>query len=240
MHAFDAASNACHDPPVTTGNARSALHGLSRANSGLQRSKVSSTDLAILQASASVIGDYGERALTIDLVAERAGCSRMTVFRRFGSREELLVATYGRELRLVMETLSEAVACAQSVVDCAEIIVTHFIRSAEQHPIFIRLLRVEPEIVVELSRGVPDFSAHEWGMDLFTHLLSDERLQDPLNPAAAELVGDLLMRLVFSLVLIPSKAMTESVQSRQVYLRRLAEQVVHHADGATPGKNGQA
>ncbi|MGA5544949.1 TetR/AcrR family transcriptional regulator [Mycobacterium sp. NPDC051198] len=209
---------------MTSGDVRAALQGLGQAVSpGADESR---TDVAILTATAAVIADYGERNLTIDQVAERAGCSRMTVFRRFGSREYLLVATYSRELRVVLESITGAAAAATTAVDCAEIVVTQFIDNALRHPIFIRLLRVEPEAVLALSRGGPDFSGQRWGTDLITQLLSHERLADSLTTEDATFVGGLLMRLVFSLVLIPEPAMDDSPEARASFIRKLVERII--------------
>jgi AcrR family transcriptional regulator len=211
---------------MTSEGVRAALYGLSQAAPAAPKADESRADAAILTATAGVIGDYGERNLTIDQVAERAGCSRMTVFRRFGSREGLLTATYSRELRIVLETITESAASATTAVDCAEIVVAQFIDSAFRHPIFIRLLRIEPEVVLALSRGGDEFSGQRWGAVLLANLLSDARLADPLSADDAAFVGDLLMRVVFSLVLMPAPAMDESQEARKAYLRAVVERLV--------------
>ncbi|BBY62693.1 TetR family transcriptional regulator [Mycolicibacterium helvum] len=204
------------------------VHGFAQASAATTTE--SRTDTAILNAAAAVIGDYGERNLTIGQVAERAGCARMTVFRRFGSREQLLLATYSRELRRVIDSATQAVQTATTTVDCAEIMVAEFIDNALRHPIFIRLIRVEPGTVLALSRGISGFSAQELGATLFAHVLSDDRLDDPLPIRDATFIGDLLMRLVFSLSLVPAPEIEQSGESRRTYIRELVERIVPARD----------
>ncbi|ASR01198.1 TetR/AcrR family transcriptional regulator [Gordonia rubripertincta] len=184
------------------------------------------TDAALLDACASLIGQFGERNLTIDQVAERAGRSRMTVFRRFGTREDLITATYRRELRRVVQGTITAAEGTTDLVDRAELIVSYFVDSAFQHPVSVALLKGEPDAVVNVLRGGPDFSAQQWAVELFAALLADSALDAPLARPEAEFVGGLLMRIIVSLLLLPEPAIDESRAARRSYIRRVAERVV--------------
>ncbi|MEO9330550.1 TetR/AcrR family transcriptional regulator [Gordonia aurantiaca] len=184
------------------------------------------TDAALLDASAALLGEVGERNLTIDQVAERAGRSRMTVFRRFGSREELIVATYRRELRRVLETVTDAVGSMRTVADRVELLFNHFLDSASTNPVSVALIRGEPDALVKAVRGGPEFSAQRWMEELCAALLSDEELEDPLARDEAEFVGGLILRLVLALLLLPTEALEESRASRREFLRKVAERVV--------------
>ncbi|MEO9329062.1 TetR/AcrR family transcriptional regulator [Gordonia aurantiaca] len=101
----------------------------------------SRTDAALLDAAAVLLGEIGERNLTIDQVAERAGRSRMTVFRRFGSREELITATYRCELRQVIESVTAAAKSTSTVLDRVELLLSHFLDSATGNPVSVALNR---------------------------------------------------------------------------------------------------
>ena len=50
------------------------------------------TEHLILQAALKTLTDLGEDAITMNSVSERAGVSVGSIYRRFGSREELLIA----------------------------------------------------------------------------------------------------------------------------------------------------
>jgi AcrR family transcriptional regulator len=212
---------------MTSAGTRVALQGLIAATTGAPpRGDETRTDVTILKAAAEVISAAGERNLTIDQVAERAGYTRMTVFRRFGSRDQLLRATYARELRLTLEAVTTAAESVRTAVDRAEIVVAQLITSAETNPICTRLVSVEPGVIVDLWGGRTDFDGQAAGAALIAHLLRDPRLADPLPQKEAELVGSLLMRLVVSLVLVPDPALRKSRTVRRAFLRNVVERIL--------------
>jgi len=186
----------------------------------------SRTDAALLDAAAVLLGEIGERNLTIDQVAERAGRSRMTVFRRFGSREELITATYRRELRQVIESVTAAAESTSTVLDRVELLLSHFLDSATGNPVSVALIRGEPDALVKATRGGPKFSAQRWMEELCASLLIDEKLDKPLTAEDAQFTSELIMRLVFSLMLLPTAALEESRASRRDFIRKVAERIV--------------
>jgi AcrR family transcriptional regulator len=217
----------CHDQAVTSAGTRVALQGLLAATTGTSpNDDETNTDIAILKAAAEVISAAGERNLTIDQVAERAGYTRMTVFRRFGSRDQLLRATYARELRVALETVTAAAESVSTAVERAEIIVTKLIAAAEANPICKRLVQVEPAVVLDLWGGRTDLDGQGAGAALIAHLLRDDRLADPLSQKEAEFVGGLLMRLVVSLVLVPDPTLGKSRAVRRAFLGKVVARIL--------------
>ncbi len=59
-------------------------------------------DKAILKATVELLAEAGYQALTIEGIAERAGVGKTTIYRRFSSVEEILVAAFG-EMDLVID-----------------------------------------------------------------------------------------------------------------------------------------
>ena len=57
-----------------------------------QQERSRRTEQIILQAALKTLTDLGEDAITMNSVSERAGVSVGSIYRRFGSREELLIA----------------------------------------------------------------------------------------------------------------------------------------------------
>jgi AcrR family transcriptional regulator len=55
------------------------------------RPRDASVDAAILTAAFSVLGEVGYGGLTFEAVAQRAGCHRPAVYRRFASKQELVL-----------------------------------------------------------------------------------------------------------------------------------------------------
>ncbi len=92
--------------------ADAVLRGLDRPTSGPD----GTTD-ALLDAAAELVAAHGLRRWSMEDVAERAGLGRATVYRRFASREELVHAALGREVRRFFAATAEAVAGLDSIED---------------------------------------------------------------------------------------------------------------------------
>jgi AcrR family transcriptional regulator len=148
----------------------------------------------ILDAALDLAAASGLRHLTMEDVARKAGVGRMTVYRRFGSRDALLDALAGREARRCLAALDAA-----SPVDAplAEQVAAGFStaqRLIREHPLLARLARVEPDTVLEAFTG----SAL---LPLCTAFLTD-RLQR-MGVDGDEQLAELLVRVAISFVLLP-------------------------------------
>ncbi len=98
------------------------------------------TEDAILTATVSCIGRYGLDRMSMDDVADAAGVGRATVFRRFGSKEELLRRTIAREGALLLEELKRSVA---DIADPVERLVEALVAAARlrrDNPVVARLV----------------------------------------------------------------------------------------------------
>src|SRR5512146_2450971 len=85
-------------------------HELShRCKTGSSQGGAVATDVAILEAALEQFALTGIRRTSTDDVARRAGVNRATLYRRFGSREQLLAAAYLHEAGRVLEELTRRV-----------------------------------------------------------------------------------------------------------------------------------
>ncbi|MCZ4549966.1 TetR/AcrR family transcriptional regulator [Gordonia rubripertincta] len=66
------------------------------------------TDDELLDAALSVIADVGAQRATMDMIAERGGTSRVTLYAHFGSRDSLVEAVIDRELTALTEWMFAA------------------------------------------------------------------------------------------------------------------------------------
>src|SRR3954447_7748818 len=114
------------------------------------------TEERMLDAARGVVAAEGGRGATIDEVARRAGVGRVTVFRRLGSKDELLARMFAREVRRFLLAIDRA---PDSVDDPAERVAEAFVacvRAAHEHPLVARLVGHEPGAALEqLSSGDP-------------------------------------------------------------------------------------
>jgi AcrR family transcriptional regulator len=104
------------------------------------------SDRLLDAARASVLA-VGVRRTTVTDVARRAGVSRMTLYRRFPDLEAILAALMTREFgRLVADAAAQASGATtrERVVG----MVTGGCRALAEDPLFVRLLDVDPELLL--------------------------------------------------------------------------------------------
>ena len=146
----------------------------------------------ILDAALALAAASGLKHLTMDDVARRAGVGRMTVYRRFGTRDALVDALAGREARRCLAELDAASPVDAPLEEQVVAGFTTAIRLTREHPLLARLARVEPDSVLEAFTTGPLFG-------LCVDFLADRLRRMGADPAPAEL----LVRIAISFVLLP-------------------------------------
>jgi AcrR family transcriptional regulator len=162
----------------------------------------SGTDVRILDAALAEFGEHGTRAATIDAIAARAGVGRITVFRRFGTKEALAERVAVRELRRFLAEVEEATA---PLADPAERIVVSFlacVRVGTRHPLVARLAREEPGATLEtLGRGDP--SPLDLARSFVAAHVAIAQRDAGVEVHRADEIADVLVRLATTYVLVP-------------------------------------
>jgi AcrR family transcriptional regulator len=139
---------------------------------------------------------------TMEDIAARAGVGRVTLFRRLGSKEELLRRLYAREVERFLERVDSALSEFDEPADRIAEAFVACVREGARHPL---LATVPPGVVLEaLAAGDP--SPLELGRRFVAARL------EPGQEAAA----DLLVRLAVTYVLVPSPLVdvTDEPQAR--------------------------
>lgn len=98
------------------------------------------TRLAILQAAAEIVGEYGYKDASISRIMERAGLGHGTFYAYFDSRDDLfdqLLPVKGVE---VLDVLHDKVKGSADLVDLEFRGFLGFLEYAKEHPWFFRLL----------------------------------------------------------------------------------------------------
>jgi AcrR family transcriptional regulator len=162
----------------------------------------SGTDVRILDAALEEFGAHGTRGATIDAIAARAGVGRITVFRRFGTKEALAERVAVRELRRFLAEVEEATAPLADPVDRIVVAFLACVRVATRLPLLARLVREEPGATLEtLARGEP--SALDLARSFVAVHVAIAQRDAGLEVHRADEIADVLVRLATTYVLVP-------------------------------------
>jgi AcrR family transcriptional regulator len=156
----------------------------------------------ILDATLEQVQLFGLRRTSVEDTARRAGVGRMTVYRRFGSKDGLVEALLLRESRRFFAGLDRAIG---PLATAEERVVEGFaagLRGARGHPLLSGLLATEPEVLLPYLTvdGGPVLGlVREY---LAGHLRA-AREQGELGPIDPEAVAEVLARLGLSFLITP-------------------------------------
>lgn len=170
---------------------------------------------AIINAATREFSDVGVRRANMNHIAEQAGVSRSTLYRRFSDKDELLLAIIRETSEAILENLKETtrgLSPREALVEG----VTETFRQVQSDPLLRRLLINEPEVTNSL------FGLNMAGLDdvLDSTAIFISRTLIKLGARKPEeelrIVAELLIRLTTSLLNTPSKVIditsTESVR----------------------------
>lgn len=156
----------------------------------------------ILDAALTQFTEFGMRRTSVDDIAKRARVTRVTVYRRFQTRDQLIGVTIHREYLRFLAILDPAI---KGLPTMEERITEGFLvalRHVQSHPLLGGLLRTEPELVLPLLTvdGGPGLIAmREYLARSFALFQGDDGLPgSDLNVAA-----ELMVRIVVSFLLNP-------------------------------------
>lgn len=156
----------------------------------------------ILDAARDLLRQFGLRRTTVEDIARRADVSRITVYRRFPRKDDLVHAVFVREAEELFDAVDAAVA---HLPDAADQLVEGFVTilTAMREDSLVRgLLAVEPEAVlpyVTLDGGPLLALAREY---LAARVRAGQHAGQ-VRRADPEAVAELCVRLTVSFLLTP-------------------------------------
>ena len=166
------------------------------------------TSERILDEAVRQAEELGVRRLTIGDVAQRVGLSRVTVYKYFPGKDQLVQAVLQREMRRFLRDVDAAVAPYDTL---EERLVEGFVFALgwlRKHRLLNRLLRTDPELIVpNLTVGAgPVLAAGREFIAGFARREADEG-HLPLTDDQIEGVSELLARAVLSFLLTPESVL---------------------------------
>jgi AcrR family transcriptional regulator len=154
----------------------------------------------VAAAALAQFAEFGMRRSTIDDVARRAGVSRVTVFRRFETKQRLVEVVVAREIQRGMAELTRTWQRAESLEQRLLHGLSFTVGFVRGHPLFDRLLRSESEVLLPVLtvEGGPVLELYR---SLIAELLRAEIQAGRAATADPDCVAEVIARLAMSLVL---------------------------------------
>jgi AcrR family transcriptional regulator len=175
----------------------------------------------ILEAAVQEAEEFGIQRFRIGDVAQRAGLSRVTIYKYFPGTDRLVEAVLLHELRRFLRDIDKAIAPYDTL---EERLVEGFVFALtylRKHRLLNRLLRTEPELLLPYLtvKASPVLAAGREFIAGYAHREAEQGGL-PLSEEDIEGVSELLARAVLSFVLTPDSVLGLETRAE---IRRFAE-----------------
>jgi AcrR family transcriptional regulator len=175
----------------------------------------------ILAAAAELVGRHGAQQATMAAIAQKAGVGRATVFRRFGSKQEILDRAQMRELRMLSLALKESAANADTAAAALIECFVMSMRAMRRRPLLRRLAQLEPEKLIAFTRLRSPPVLELWRR---MHTSIVETFDAPqVDPSECSALADLLIHLTLGYSVVPESSIDLKDDDE---LRQLAASVI--------------
>ncbi|RMI32629.1 TetR/AcrR family transcriptional regulator [Nocardia stercoris] len=159
----------------------------------------------VLDAACEQFALLGVRRSTIDDVAKRAGVSRITVYRRFATKDALVEQVVLREFRRYFDQFLIDIRDAHTAADRVVVGFVSSLRAIRNNPIIGGLLAAEPDMLAGTMIGDHGRSVASVREFVAGQLRREQRAGTVSAEIDADLVAELMVRISASFLAIPSR-----------------------------------
>jgi AcrR family transcriptional regulator len=160
----------------------------------------------ILDAALEQFMAIGIRRASVGDIAKRAGVGRMTVYRRFPQRDELITAAVMREARRELEEIGRPLGAIEDPDERLVELLLRTIRAVVAQPLLARLRETEPEdVALRVTSGSEPLVT--LGRDFMQTYLEGEIAAGRMREQDAATSAELLARITFSLFAAPDSVL---------------------------------
>jgi AcrR family transcriptional regulator len=192
----------------------------------------------ILDATVAELVDFGLRRFSVEDVARRAGINRITIYRRFASKDLLLQAVLVREGQRLFAEVDGAIAGLRSPAEQIVEGFTAVLMGARRHPLVRRMLTVDPDTFGSLLMthgGTLVAVAREY-LAGHARRLTKGRKAAPFDP---DIVAELAVRLSLSFLITPeSRVALDTDDEARAFARSYLVPALAPMTGARPQRQG--
>lgn len=187
----------------------------------------------VLDGALSAFLDFGIRRSSMNEIARRSGVSPATLYRWYGSKDEVVAAVGLRETRRFLAELEDHVdATAPPDEQLAEVTVI-VARRLRNQPLLHRLIETEPEAILPRLTvdGGPIIQAGAAYLAGHLERLMDSGLVARFDPRP---LAEILARVTHSLILTPQSSLPSDEDELRAIARDTIRWLLHRPEGTTP------
>lgn len=157
----------------------------------------------LLDATERCLARYGIRRTSMTDIAREMHVARTTVYRQVASVEEAVALVASRQLHRFLDGLLDALAGPQGAGPSEFMrAIAGAVRFARSHPVSLRVLNDEPEIVGSLvTRDLSPYAAQV--VEALAPVVSRAMAVGAIRPGDPQLAAQWLVRVVAALVALP-------------------------------------
>jgi AcrR family transcriptional regulator len=157
---------------------------------------------AILDAAVVEFERHGFRRVALDDVARRAGVSRMTIYRRFANRDELVTAVIDRENALLFSDIADELKSQGPQSNYYVEAFTSAIMQLRRHRVLNRMITDEPALTLQLAHRHYPAVLERMGDAL--RVIFPAGFAERIGEEAVAELGDTILRYAMMVLLLPS------------------------------------
>lgn len=159
----------------------------------------------VLDAACEQFALLGVRRSTMDDVARRANVSRITVYRRFATKDALVEQVILREYRRYFDQFLVEIRQARSAAERVVLGFVSSLRAIRANPIIGGLLALEPDMLVGTMIGDQGRTVAMVSEFVAGQLRREQRAGQVSTEIDAEMAAELMVRISASFLAIPSR-----------------------------------
>jgi TetR/AcrR family transcriptional regulator, repressor for uid operon len=159
----------------------------------------------ILDAAYEQFCRLGIRRSTMEDVAQRAGVSRITVYRRFASKDALVEQVIRREFRRYFDQFLVDIQQARTLADRVVLGFASSLRAIRRNPLIGGLMAVEPDMVVPSMIGDGGRTMATVARFVAGQLRKEQSAGNVSRDVDVELVAELMVRVSTSFLITPTQ-----------------------------------
>ena len=190
-------------------------------------------DIRLIEVACTVLAERGIKGASTDDIARAAGVTRVTLYRRLGTRDQLLRAIYAHEAQRLMMSVNARFTPFESLewdpVQHIEDLLVGTVFEIRESELIRRLIEVDKTATMAVLAGqsdtvldgiteiVAEFVRNTWNADVHTRAMDSEETE-----RLSREVGSVVGRFLHSLVVMPDgPPLVDSEEKLRALARRV-------------------